>query len=43
VRIVYDKYTRKILEPHEIDLSKFTTVIISEVLSEKELSKYLNS
>lgn len=42
VRIVYDKHSKKMSEPHEIDLSKFTTVIISEILSEKELSKIMN-
>jgi len=43
IRIVYDKHSRKMSEPHEVDLSKFTTVIIADVLTEKELARILNA
>lgn len=41
VRIVFDKLLRRINQPHEIDLSRMTTVFPVQVLSEQELKKLL--
>lgn len=41
IRIIIDKLQRRVPQPHEIDLSRMTTVIPVEVLSERELQKLL--
>ncbi|MDD3024208.1 MAG: HD-GYP domain-containing protein [Syntrophomonadaceae bacterium] len=41
IRIIIDNSLRRIPHPHEIDLSRMTTVIPVEVLSEHELQKLL--
>jgi len=41
IRIILDKNLRRVRESHEIDLSRMTTIIPVEVLSERELSQLL--
>lgn len=41
IRIVFDLDQRKLQIPHEIDLSRMTTIIPVQVMSERELSKLL--
>jgi len=41
IRIILDKTLRRVRESYEIDLSRMTTIIPVEVLSERELSKLL--
>lgn len=41
VRIVFNNNLKKVNEPHEIDLSKLTTIMPVQVLSERELSKLI--
>jgi HD-GYP domain-containing protein (c-di-GMP phosphodiesterase class II) len=41
ISIIIDKNLRRILNPHEIDLSRMTTIIPVEILSERELNKLL--
>ena len=41
IRIILDKTLRKVHHPHEVDLSRLTTVFPIEVMSERELSKLL--
>ncbi len=40
LRIVYDKTTRKICSPHEVDLSKLTTIVIKKPLSQEEFNVF---
>lgn len=40
VRIVYDKYTRRIQHPHEIDLSKLSTILIAKTLTVEDLNQF---
>ena len=41
VRIVVDNNMRRVRNPHEVDLSKMTTIIPVRTISERELSKLL--
>ncbi|MDD4802763.1 MAG: hypothetical protein PHF24_07470, partial [Syntrophomonas sp.] len=41
IRIITDKYLRRLQKPHEIDLSRMRTIIPIEIISEQELSKLL--
>ncbi|MEN6350392.1 MAG: HD-GYP domain-containing protein [Syntrophomonas sp.] len=41
VRIIIDKLMRRVQHPHEIDLSRMTTIIPVEILSERELGNLL--
>jgi HD-GYP domain-containing protein (c-di-GMP phosphodiesterase class II) len=41
MRIVFDSDQRRLKHPHEIDLSRMTTVIPVQVISERELNKLL--
>ncbi|HBQ87373.1 MAG TPA: HD-GYP domain-containing protein [Syntrophomonas sp.] len=41
IRIVFDADQRRLQHPHEIDLSKMTTVIPSQIMSERDLNKLL--
>lgn len=41
VRIVVDSNMRRVRNPHEVDLSKMTTIIPVRTISERELSKLL--
>ncbi|NLB87882.1 MAG: HD-GYP domain-containing protein [Syntrophomonadaceae bacterium] len=38
LKIIYDKSSRKLCSPHEIDLSKLTTVVIRRALTQEEFS-----
>lgn len=42
VRITFDRFGKKLANPHEIDLANMTTINVSQVLTEKELAQNLN-
>lgn len=37
VRLVFDRQALRLQRPHEVDLSKFTTVVVSKVLNESDI------
>lgn len=43
IRIVFDKYGNKLDNPHEVDLSKLSSILISQTLNESELVKILET
>lgn len=42
VRLVFDRYGARMQRPHEVDLSKYSTVIVSKSLSEEAIQKLLS-
>lgn len=42
VRLVFDRQTRRLQRPHEVDLSKFTTVVVTRALTEADVQNLTN-
>jgi len=42
IRLVFDRYGNRLQRPHEVDLSKYTTVIVTKSLSEEAIQKLMH-
>jgi len=43
IRVLYDQYSRRLRNPHEIDLTRLSTVFITKTLSEEEILSLIKS
>jgi HD-GYP domain-containing protein (c-di-GMP phosphodiesterase class II) len=42
VRLIFDRYGKRLQHPYEVDLSKYSTVIVTKTLQEEAIQKLLN-